>query len=98
MPFLVSVFCACMLAEGMWEPGSWEWGASALAVLVLGLLWNNWNWLVSKVRKPTPVEVDLGNVSFGALQGKLSVEPYPPLKWYQKPLGWFQRLWRRLRS
>lgn len=50
-PYLASAFCFYMLAEGMWEPGSWEWGAAAVAFLIVGLVWNNWHRLAIAIPK-----------------------------------------------
>lgn len=39
-PYVASVFCTYMLAEGMWDPGSWQWGVAAVTFLILGLAMN----------------------------------------------------------
>lgn len=88
---------------------SFFWSSTVIAETVLGL--PLWGWIgvavisggmlvydyIKSRKKPTPVDVDLGTVSFGPLEAEMSVEPYPPLKWYQKPGRWCRKLWRRFR-
>ena len=49
VPYLVAAFCYYMLAEGMWEPGSWEWGVLGTAFLLLGLIFNNWGRIIDVI-------------------------------------------------